>query len=158
MRFAIAFFLIGSVGLGQEIDDDFHAMLVRRCLCEEFGGECICEAGQCPCENCPKHKAKAKTIPRRAVLYFTADWCAPCKTWQTTELPKLAKADVSMGDTKHDEFRVFTAEIHPKMIRDWNIQAFPTFIFLDDVTEDSYVVKRRVAGSVSAAEIHRWLN
>lgn len=127
-----------------------------RCFCS-VGGECTCNPATCQCEGCPLHTKRA-TRPTRCVLFFTASWCAPCQQWKATEQPKLEAAGIRFGTSQYDNVRVFDADKHPEMLKEWGVKRLPTFIFLDDVTTQTSVVKTRIGGPVPAERIHYFLN
>lgn len=56
------------------------------------------------------------------VVAFTASWCGPCRTWKSTELPKLKAAGVAVTIVDVDE--------QPQ----WGVRSLPTFWVVDLAT------------------------
>jgi thioredoxin 1 len=56
------------------------------------------------------------------VVYFTADWCAPCRQLK----PQYARASVIDADRNY--FLVDIDKVQPYVLKDWNIQSVPQVI------------------------------
>jgi len=59
-----------------------------------------------------------------AIIYFTADWCGPCKTVQTPAIERLQA-------TEGDRVQVIkiNADDNPELVKQWRVMSLPrTFI------------------------------
>ena len=106
----------------KEWDEKYKTSAID-CPCQA-GGDCICETGDCRCENCKEHPYKWKgskpTNKGREVLVFGADWCQNCPA-AYKRLGKLTEQiyfiDCSKDDTQASLYRV---------------DAYPTMIAIED--------------------------
>lgn len=60
----------------------------------------------------------------RSVLYFTADWCGPCKRVR----PLVEEINRESADVK---FKIIDADQEGALVKKFNISSVPTFIVLD---------------------------
>ena len=68
----------------------------------------------------------------KSILYFTADWCQPCK-----------KVKPSVEDLNREHFpgifQIIDVDIETDMVETFKISAVPTFILFDDGRESNRV-------------------
>ena len=64
----------------------------------------------------------------RHILYFTADWCNPCKKVR----PVVDELNRESQDVK---FRVIDADSEIELIKSFQVRSVPTFIVLQDGKE-----------------------
>ena len=68
----------------------------------------------------------------KSILYFTADWCQPCK-----------KVKPIVEDLNREHFpgifQIIDVDIETDMVETFKISAVPTFILFDDGRESSRV-------------------
>ncbi|MAT14417.1 MAG: hypothetical protein CMJ46_04015 [Planctomyces sp.] len=88
------------------------------------------------------------TPAEKHVLYFTANWCGPCRRWQQQQLPAL-----EAQGWNSDWITLVDIDAHPDLRRQYRITAVPTFIVLRGEQE----VSRRT-GSLAANTFARWVN
>lgn len=76
----------------------------------------------------------------RRVLYFTAEWCGPCRMFGpiVSEFPGVEKIDV---DTRND------------LARQYNVRNIPTII----IVENDFEIKRHV-GATTKEILNQFLN
>ena len=80
------------------------------------------------------------------LLYFSASWCAPCKTM----LPLIAEAT-----TLHShQLKTVKVDVddHMELVRKFDIRGVPTLILLNESAP-----KGRLVGGASIEQIERWL-
>lgn len=75
--------------------------------------------------------AMVKTSGKTGLLYFTADWCGPCKLMQ-----KETFIDDKVRTFVESNFLPFWIDNHnnngPALNKQYNINAFPTMVFIDN--------------------------
>ena len=80
------------------------------------------------------------------VLYFTAEWCGPCK-----------KTRPIVEDLNHDQtetrFYIIDVDIEMEMAQDFGIKSVPTFIVMKDNTE-----VHRTTGSKTKQQLEELIN
>ena len=64
----------------------------------------------------------------RNILYFTADWCHPCKKVR----PLVDNLNRDSGVVK---FQIIDADSEIEMVKRWNIKSIPSFIVLENGKE-----------------------
>lgn len=64
----------------------------------------------------------------RNILYFTADWCHPCKRVR----PIVDDLNREQAEVK---FQIIDVDDELEMARNFNVSSIPTFIVLEDGTE-----------------------
>jgi len=64
------------------------------------------------------------------VLYFTADWCNPCKKVK----PVVDEINREYSDAK---FITIDSDTEPELVEKFGIRSVPTFILIDDGKEVS---------------------
>jgi thioredoxin 1 len=62
------------------------------------------------------------------VLYFTAEWCNPCKRTR----PLVEELNQDQSETR---FYIIDVDIEMEMASDFNIKSVPTFVVMKDNTE-----------------------
>lgn len=62
------------------------------------------------------------------VLYFTAEWCNPCKKTR----PLVEELNKDQSETR---FYIIDVDIEMEMATDFNIKSVPTFVVMRDNTE-----------------------
>ena len=68
----------------------------------------------------------------RHILYFTADWCNPCK--------KVKPIVEELNRDSSIKFQFIDVDQELEMVKNMNVRSVPTFI----VVEDGFEVKRAV--------------
>jgi thioredoxin 1 len=76
-----------------------------------------------------------------AVVYFTAEWCGPCKQLK----PQYGKASVMDADT--DYFMVDVDKISSKLLEKYNIKSIPQ-IFIMNNGEIVRSIKSKIADDI----------
>lgn len=64
----------------------------------------------------------------RHILYFTADWCNPCKKVK----PIVEELNRESSDVK---FQVIDADAETELVKKFEVRSVPTFIVLDGGVE-----------------------
>jgi thiol-disulfide isomerase/thioredoxin len=64
----------------------------------------------------------------RHILYFTADWCNPCKKVK----PIVEELNRESADVK---FQVIDADLELELVKSFEVRSVPTFIVLEDGVE-----------------------
>jgi len=64
----------------------------------------------------------------KMILYFTADWCAPCKRVR----PIVDQLNKDQNDVK---FFIIDVDLETEMASDFEIKSVPTFVIMKDNTE-----------------------
>ena len=64
----------------------------------------------------------------RHILYFTADWCHPCKKVK----PIVEELNRESADVK---FQVIDADLELELVKSFEVRSVPTFIVLEDGVE-----------------------
>lgn len=80
------------------------------------------------------------------VLYFTADWCNPCKKVRPI-VEELNKEQIVA------KFFVIDADIEDEMVSDFGVRSVPTFILIKDNVEVS-----RTTGAKTKEELTSFIN
>jgi thioredoxin 1 len=91
----------------------------------------------CPCDNCKCKKITSDPQPislqqKYYLVKFTAEWCAPCKSWDQVEKPKLESAGFKVESYDIDE--------EPDLAEKYNFDTIPYFLLVD--TQSNKIVKR----------------
>ena len=68
----------------------------------------------------------------KTILYFTADWCQPCKKVK----PIVEELNREYAPKM---FQIIDAEIEKEMVQNFKISAVPTFILFDDGRESNRI-------------------
>jgi len=68
----------------------------------------------------------------KTILYFTADWCQPCKKVR----PIVEELNREYAPKM---FQIIDAEIEKEMVQNFKISAVPTFILFDDGRESNRI-------------------
>lgn len=68
----------------------------------------------------------------KTILYFTADWCNPCKKVR----PIVEELNREYAPKM---FQIIDAEIEKEMVQNFKINAVPTFILFDDGRESNRI-------------------
>ncbi len=77
----------------------------------------------------------------RHILYFTADWCNPCKKVR----PIVEELNRESGDTR---FQFIDADSELDLVKSFEVRSIPTFIVLEDGKEVN-----RVSGSQTKEQL-----
>lgn len=80
------------------------------------------------------------------ILYFTADWCNPCKK------VKPIVEELNREQTEK-RFYIIDVDIEMEMTQDFKIQSIPTFIVMNDNTE-----VHRVTGAQTKQQLEDLIN
>ena len=80
----------------------------------------------------------------RHVLYFTADWCNPCKRTKP-----FADELVSEGEN----IKFIDADSEPEMIKNFKVLSVPTFILIENESEI-----KRMNGAKTKEELYRFIH
>jgi thioredoxin 1 len=64
----------------------------------------------------------------KMILYFTADWCAPCKRVR----PIVEQLNKDQSDVR---FFIIDVDLETEMASDFEIKSVPTFVVMKDNTE-----------------------
>ena len=62
------------------------------------------------------------------VLYFTAEWCNPCKRTR----PLVEELNKDQSETR---FYIIDVDIEMEMASDFNVKSIPTFVVINDNQE-----------------------
>jgi thioredoxin len=79
------------------------------------------------------------------VLYFTAEWCNPCK-----RVRPIAEELDREGPVK---FQIIDADDNPDLCKNFEIRAIPTFILIEDGNE-----VRRINGAKTKEQLEEFIN
>lgn len=135
--------------------------------CDECGGTgtvpsgdglarvpCPC-GGSCRCEPASGTATAAdRPMPRRKrLLYFTAVWCAACRTNETT-LAALESRGWTIGSGEENHVQTVDLDARPDLRTRYRVDAVPAWILIDDDRElrrrygplDPFVVGRLFGG------------
>jgi thioredoxin-like negative regulator of GroEL len=79
----------------------------------------------------------------KTVLYFTADWCQPCK-----------KVKPIIEDMKKEgfEFQMIDADYEQLLVKRFEIKSIPTFILIEDGKEIN-----RITGAKTRQELEEFI-
>jgi len=80
------------------------------------------------------------------VLYFTADWCNPCKKVRPI-VEELNKEQIVA------KFFIIDADIENEMVSDFGVKSIPTFILIKNNVEVS-----RTTGAKTKEELTSFIN
>lgn len=103
-------------------------------------------------EDLDKARLEAKDKGLPILLYFTADWCAPCK-----ELARSVFPDPRLAETMRDWVPVrldADAQRNAALASEYGISAIPTFIVLDP--QGKYVTRQ--TGPMGVVTMMEWLS
>jgi thioredoxin-like negative regulator of GroEL len=81
----------------------------------------------------------------RHVLYFTAEWCNPCK--RTRPIVEELNKD------NHTKFQFIDADDNGELCRKFEIKAIPTFILIEDGKEIN-----RINGAKTKEQLEEFIN
>ena len=82
----------------------------------------------------------------KSVLYFTADWCNPCKKVRPI-VEELNKEQIVA------KFFIIDADIENEMVSDFGVKSIPTFILIKNNVEVS-----RTTGAKTKEELTSFIN
>lgn len=82
----------------------------------------------------------------KSVLYFTADWCNPCKRVRPI-VEELNREQIIA------KFFMIDADIENEMVSDFGIKSVPTFVLIKDNKEVS-----RTTGAKTKEELLSFIN
>jgi len=80
------------------------------------------------------------------ILYFTADWCAPCKKVR----PIVEQLNKDQSDVR---FFIIDVDLETEMASDFEIKSVPTFVVMKDNTEI-----HRVSGVQTRDQLEELIN
>jgi thioredoxin-like negative regulator of GroEL len=80
----------------------------------------------------------------KSILYFTADWCQPCK-----------KVKPIVEDMKKEgfQFQMIDADYEQLLVKQFQVKSIPTFILLQDGKEIN-----RITGAKTRGELEDFIN
>lgn len=82
----------------------------------------------------------------KMILYFTADWCAPCKRVR----PIVEQLNKDQSDVR---FFIIDVDLEAEMASDFEIKSVPTFVVMKDNTEI-----HRVSGVQTRDQLEELIN
>jgi len=82
----------------------------------------------------------------KSVLYFTADWCNPCKKVKPI-VEELNREQIIA------KFFIIDADIEDEMVSDFGVKSVPTFVLIRDNKEVS-----RTTGAKTKEELLSFIN
>ena len=82
----------------------------------------------------------------KMILYFTADWCNPCK--QTRPIVEELNREQIIA-----KFFMIDADIENEMVSDFSVKSVPTFVLIKDNKEVS-----RTTGAKTKEELLSFIN
>jgi thioredoxin 1 len=82
----------------------------------------------------------------KSVLYFTADWCNPCKKVKPV-VEELNREQIIA------KFFIIDADIENEMVNDFGVKSVPTFVLIRDNKEVS-----RTTGAKTKEELLSFIN
>ncbi len=130
--------------------------MVRRAIAGCVLGFCILTSGSALAEpevfsklDYPEARAAATEAGNLHVLYFTADWCPPCK-----QMKKTTWVDESVVSWLEENAVVsaIDVDIETSLSRDFGIQAMPTIVVMREGEEIA-----RTVGYQGPVELRDWL-
>jgi len=80
----------------------------------------------------------------RHVLYFTADWCQPCK--------KVKPIVQELNKDSLIKFQIINVDIEKELLSTYEVRAVPTFILIEDGFEIN-----RIAGAQTKEQLENLL-
>jgi len=80
------------------------------------------------------------------VLYFTAEWCGPCKKTR----PIVEDLNYDQTETR---FYIIDVDIEMEMTQDFGVKSVPTFIVMKDNTE-----VHRTTGAQTREQLEELIN
>lgn len=94
--------------------------------------------------------------PIRQVLFFTANWCGPCQTFKSVEIPKIKNGGLIVSEKNNADIRIIDVD-NPKnnkiMLKYKKSRVVPEFV----LTRNGHYM-RHMTGLQSASTIVSWLN
>jgi thioredoxin 1 len=81
----------------------------------------------------------------RHILYFTADWCNPCK--------KVKPIVEELNRDSSIKFQFIDVDQEIEMAKDMNVRSIPTFIVIDDGLE-----VKRATGAQTKEQLERLIS
>lgn len=81
----------------------------------------------------------------RHVLYFTADWCQPCK--------RVRPIVEEINRDTPDKFQIIDADSNFELCQQYGVGSIPTFILIEDSVEVN-----RMVGAKTKQELEDFLN
>ena len=85
-----------------------------------------------------KARAQAKAEDKLVLLYFTTDWCAPCRVMETTT---FMQPEVATWVAEHTVAIKVDGDIQPSFAKRYNVKAYPTQLY---VSPDATLLERVV--------------
>jgi thioredoxin 1 len=79
------------------------------------------------------------------VLYFTADWCNPCK--------KVKPIVEEMNRENLIKFQMIDVDSEIELVKRFDIKSVPTFILIEDGVE-----VKRITGAQTMAQLENFIN
>jgi thioredoxin 1 len=79
------------------------------------------------------------------VLYFTADWCNPCK--------KVKPIVEEMNRESITKFQMIDVDSEIELVKRFDIKSVPTFILIEDGVE-----VKRITGAQTRAQLEKFIN
>ena len=79
----------------------------------------------------------------RHILYFTADWCNPCKRTR----PIVDELNRDSGDVK---FQIIDVDSELEMAKNFNVSSIPTFIVMENGSESHRVTGAQTKDQLEA--------
>jgi thioredoxin 1 len=79
------------------------------------------------------------------VLYFTAEWCSPCK--------KTKPIVEELNKENHTKFQIIDVDSELELVKKFEIRSVPTFILIRDGIQ-----VKRVTGSQTKGQLEELLN
>jgi thioredoxin-like negative regulator of GroEL len=79
------------------------------------------------------------------VLYFTADWCNPCK--------KVKPIVEEMNRESITKFQMIDVDSEIELVKRFDIKSVPTFILIEDGVE-----VKRITGAQTRAQLENFIN
>lgn len=114
------------------------------CQCINSGdGVCRCEATGKSWEPDKSTYPDESVELKKRILYFTASWCGPCQRFKATELPKLQKAGLSVGEIRNgiqDDMEIVDVDKYPDIWQTYkkNSAGIPCFIVQDSQRKETF--------------------
>lgn len=81
----------------------------------------------------------------KQVMYFTADWCNPCK--------KVRPIVEEMNKDMIDKIQIIDSDSETDLVKHFEIRSIPTFILVEDGTEIN-----RITGAQTRENLEKFIS
>lgn len=78
---------------------------------------------------------RAAAPTRRRAIFFTAEWCGPCRSMKSDEFPKLREHGWSIGETSSELIQLVDTDQYPNLTQTYHTTSLPTIVIVEDNKE-----------------------